>query len=86
MEPHRTFADITSQADVAASLKTLYGSPDDVELYPGLMVEDGKPVMQPGSGLCPGYTISKAILSDATALVRGDRFYTQVSARRFQRT
>lgn len=80
MQPHRTFADITSQADVAASLETLYGSPDAVELYPGLVVEDGKPVMQPGSGLCPGYTISKAILSDANALVRGDRFYTQVRA------
>jgi hypothetical protein len=28
---------------------------------------------QPGAGLCPGYTISRAILSDAVALVRGDR-------------
>jgi hypothetical protein len=32
--------------------------------------------MAPGSGLCSGYTTSKAILSDAVALVRGDRFYT----------
>jgi linoleate 8R-lipoxygenase/9,12-octadecadienoate 8-hydroperoxide 8R-isomerase len=32
--------------------------------------------MAPGSGLCPGYTISRAVLSDAVALVRGDRFYT----------
>jgi linoleate 10R-lipoxygenase len=30
----------------------------------------------PGAGLCPGYTISRAILSDAVALVRGDRFLT----------
>lgn len=31
----------------------------------------------PGSGLCPGYTVSRAILSDAAALVRGDRFVSQ---------
>lgn len=32
--------------------------------------------MTPGSGLCAGFTTSRAILSDALALVRGDRFYT----------
>jgi len=32
--------------------------------------------MSPGSGLCVNYTTSRAILSDAVALVRGDRFYT----------
>ena len=30
-----------------------------------------------GAGLCPGYTISRAILSDAIALTRGDRFFTE---------
>lgn len=30
----------------------------------------------PGSGLCCGYTMTRAILSDAICLVRGDRFYT----------
>src|SRR5277367_333613 len=29
-----------------------------------------------GVGICPTYTISRAILSDAVTLVRGDRFYT----------
>ena len=47
-----------------------------MELYPGLIVEDAKDSMVPGSGLCANYTISRAILSDAVALVRGDRFYT----------
>ena len=79
MEPHETFLDISRQKDVAASLETLYGSPDLVELYPGLVAEDAKEVMDPGAGLCPGFTIAKAILSDAVALVRGDRFYTVVS-------
>lgn len=32
--------------------------------------------MREGAGLCPGYTISRAILSDAIALTRGDRFFT----------
>ena len=41
----------------------------------GLQTEETIPVM-PGTGLCPGYTISRAILADAIALTRGDRFYT----------
>jgi hypothetical protein len=45
-------------------------------LYPGVVVEEPKMPMTPGSGLCAGFTITKAILSDALALVRGDRFYT----------
>jgi hypothetical protein len=54
----------------------LYGHPDNIELYPGLMAEAAKKVVEPGSGLCPGFTVSEAILSDAVSLVRGDRFYT----------
>lgn len=30
----------------------------------------------PASGLCCGYTMTRAILADAIALIRGDRFYT----------
>ena len=32
--------------------------------------------MVPGAGITPNFTISRAILSDAVTLVRGDRFYT----------
>ena len=41
----------------------------------GLQAEEAKPAMS-GAGLCPGYTISRAILADAVALTRGDRFLT----------
>ncbi|KAF1939138.1 hypothetical protein EJ02DRAFT_352903 [Clathrospora elynae] len=76
LEPHNTFEDITSDKYVQEQLKHLYDHPDKVELYPGLVVEDAKKAMAPGSGLCPPYTTSRAVLSDAVALVRGDRFYT----------
>lgn len=76
LEPHRDFSDITKNEEVARSLKALYQHPDYVELYPGLVAEDAKDPLEPGSGLCPGYTISRAILADAVALTRGDRFYT----------
>ena len=76
LEPHRTFEDITSDKYVAEQLKHLYDTPDKVEIYPGIVVEDAKKALHPGSGLTPGYTISRAVLSDAVALVRGDRFYT----------
>lgn len=76
LEPHKSFEDITSDKYAAEQLKHLYDHPDKVEIYPGMMVEDAKKPMAPGSGLCPPYTISRAVLADAVALVRGDRFYT----------
>ena len=45
-------------------------------MYPGMVSESAKIPMVPGVGIAPTYTISRAILSDAVALVRGDRFYT----------
>ncbi|KAF2016877.1 heme peroxidase [Aaosphaeria arxii CBS 175.79] len=76
LEPHKSFEDITSDEYVAEQLKHLYDHPDKVEIYPGIVVEDAKKPMAPGSGLTPPYTVSRAVLSDAVALVRGDRFYT----------
>jgi linoleate 8R-lipoxygenase/9,12-octadecadienoate 8-hydroperoxide 8R-isomerase len=76
LEPHKTFAEINSDPKVAEALEHLYGHPDHVEIYPGIIVESTKERLVPGSGLCTNFTISRAILSDAVALVRGDRFYT----------
>ncbi|KAG4035571.1 hypothetical protein MFRU_001g03400 [Monilinia fructicola] len=76
LTPHQSFADINPDPLIARRLKEFYGSPDDVEFYPGVVVEKTKPAIVPGSGLCTGYSISYSILSDAVSLVRGDRFYT----------
>lgn len=76
LEPHNTFEDITSDKYAQEQLRHLYDHPDKVEIYPGIVVEDAKKPLAPGSGLCPSYTVSRAVLSDAVALVRGDRFYT----------
>jgi len=76
LEPYKDFSEITKDDEVAHSLKALYEHPDYVELYPGLVAEDAKEPLSPGSGLCPGYTTSRTILADAVALTRGDRFYT----------
>ncbi|KAK4446230.1 heme peroxidase [Podospora aff. communis PSN243] len=73
---HQTMEDINPDPVVARRLRDLYDSPDGVELYPGLVAEKAKPPMDPGSGLCVNYTTSRAILSDAVALIRGDRFHT----------
>ena len=45
-------------------------------MYAGMVSESPKVPMIPGAGITPTFTISRAILSDAVALVRGDRFYT----------
>lgn len=76
LTPHDTWSDISSDKHVQEQLMHLYDHPDNVEIYPGIVVEDAKRALDPGSGLAPGYTISRAVLSDAVALVRGDRFYT----------
>lgn len=63
-----------------------------MELYVGLQAEEAKPLVEgaglcPGTQIIQssgsylaetltGYTISRAILSDAIALTRGDRFFT----------
>ncbi|KAI0683948.1 heme peroxidase [Cytidiella melzeri] len=69
------FEDWSSNAEVAAAARQLYGHIDNLELYPGLQAEDCME-LGPGSGICCGYTMTRAILGDAVALVRGDRFYT----------
>jgi linoleate 8R-lipoxygenase/9,12-octadecadienoate 8-hydroperoxide 8R-isomerase len=76
LAPHKTFKDINPDQYIADQLKQFYGHPDHVELYPGLIIEKTKEEVVPGSGLCTNFTISRGILSDAVALVRGDRFYT----------
>lgn len=82
LQIHKTFEDINPEPKVAEALKHLYEHPDRVELFSGLYAEKAKDPMPEsqggpvGVGISPPYTISRAILSDAVALVRGDRFYT----------
>ncbi|KAF7543942.1 hypothetical protein G7Z17_g10338 [Cylindrodendrum hubeiense] len=76
LKAYETFEDINSDPEVADSLRHLYQHPDNVELYPGIVAEEAKTPMAPGVGIAPTYTISRVVLSDAVALVRGDRYYT----------
>jgi hypothetical protein len=76
---HKTFKDIHADPKVAQLLQQFYDHPDNVELYPGLFIENVKKPMSPGAGLCPNQTVGRAVLSDAVALVRGDRYYTTVA-------
>ncbi|KAL8711250.1 MAG: hypothetical protein Q9220_004395 [cf. Caloplaca sp. 1 TL-2023] len=76
LKRHDSFESINPDPEIADLLRKLYDSPDMVELYPGLFVEDAKPRRDPGSGFTAPYTVGRAVLSDAVTLVRGDRFYT----------
>ncbi|KAF8906299.1 linoleate diol synthase [Gymnopilus junonius] len=75
LKPYSTFLEWNSNPEIADAAQKLYGNIDYLELYVGLQAEEAKPLVD-GAGLCPGYTISRAILSDAIALTRGDRFFT----------
>ncbi|KZV76244.1 heme peroxidase [Peniophora sp. CONT] len=73
LKPLDSFEEWNSNPDIAATAQDIYKDIDNLELHVGLQAEEAKPVI-PGAGLCPGYTISRTILADAVALVRGDRF------------
>ncbi|KAJ7442287.1 linoleate diol synthase [Mycena latifolia] len=75
LKPYANFREWNPNPEIADCAEKLYGSIDNLELYVGLQAEEAKPVVD-GAGLCPGYTISRAILSDAIALTRGDRHFT----------
>lgn len=70
-----SFAEWNPDPEIARAAEALYGHIDKLELFPGMLAEVSKPPMR-GSGLCPGQTVGRAILSDAAALLRGDRFLT----------
>lgn len=76
LKPYDSFEELNADPEVASCLRHLYGHPDFVELYPGLVAEEAKRPMVPGVGIAPTYTISRVVLSDAVCLVRGDRHYT----------
>jgi hypothetical protein len=63
-----TFEDFSEKLEVQQALKELYGTPDKVELYVGLMVERPKQI-----GLRLPYTMGRAILSDAVNLLRNGK-------------
>ena len=75
MKRYKTFLEWNPDEKIASAAEKLYGTIDNLELYTGLQAEDAKKVVT-GAGLCPGYTISRAILADAIALIRGDRLFT----------
>jgi len=52
-------------------LRRFYGHPNDIEFYPGVLVENATALPPPALG--------RAILSDSIAVLRGDRFYAQAS-------
>lgn len=63
--PLASFEDFSEKVEVQTALKELYGTPDKVELFAGVLVERSKVI-----GLRLPYTISRAILSDAVNLLR----------------
>lgn len=68
--------------DTQTAAEALYHDIENLELYVGLQAEEAKNP-GPGAGLCPGYTMSRAILADAVCLTRGDRFMTTEMTRMY---
>lgn len=75
MEPHKTFESINSDPKIADALRNLYDSPDMVEMYPGIFIEE---ISKASEGIRFPPAAGRGVLSDAVTLVRSDRFYTLV--------
>lgn len=75
LKPYKDFKEWNPNPEIYDAAQALYRDIDNLELYVGLQAEEAKSP-GPGAGLCPGYTISRAILADAVCLTRGDRFFT----------
>ncbi|KAF9512279.1 hypothetical protein BS47DRAFT_1394408 [Hydnum rufescens UP504] len=75
LRPYTTFEEWNPDRSIADAARKLYRNIENLELYVGLAAGEAKSV-KPGSGLCPPYTTARAILADAVALVRGDRYLT----------
>jgi linoleate 10R-lipoxygenase len=75
LKPYKTFEEWNPDREIHTAAAALYRDIDNLELHVGLQAEQTKEP-GPGAGLCPGYTISRAILADAVCLTRGDRFLT----------
>lgn len=68
-----SFADVTSDAELAASLETTYGSVDDVDLWIGGLAEDTV------DGALVGETFRAILVDQFEALRDGDRFWYEVA-------
>ncbi|KIP05732.1 hypothetical protein PHLGIDRAFT_91744, partial [Phlebiopsis gigantea 11061_1 CR5-6] len=75
LKPYANFSEWNPDESVANAARMLYHDIENLELYVGMQAEEAKEP-GPGAGLCPGYTLSRAIISDAVCLSRGDRFMT----------
>ncbi|KAG5723914.1 Psi-producing oxygenase C [Termitomyces sp. T112] len=70
-----TFEEWNPDPEIASAARRLYGHIDNLELYTGLQAESIMPLADASRFAC-GYTTTRAVLGDAIALVRGDRFNT----------
>ncbi|KAF8879290.1 heme peroxidase [Infundibulicybe gibba] len=75
LKQFETFEEWNPDPEIASAARRLYGHIDNLELYTGLQCEATMP-LSGGLRFACGYTMTRAVLSDAIALVRGDRFYT----------
>jgi len=79
LKRYKRFEEVNNNPKVIKGLRDLYGHPDNIELYPGLVSEqtqDAACGVGVNKGISLGYTTAMGILADATNLIRNDRFMT----------
>ncbi|KAF8662084.1 hypothetical protein AX16_001194 [Volvariella volvacea WC 439] len=75
LKEFESFEEWNPDPEIANAARRLYHHIDNLELYTGLQAESIMP-LSGGLRFACGYTMTQAVLADAIALVRGDRYYT----------
>ncbi|KZT61364.1 heme peroxidase [Calocera cornea HHB12733] len=73
LKAYTSFKEWNPNPEIYNTAQALYGDINNLELHVGLQAEESKGAM-PGAGLCPSYTMSRALLADAFTLVRSDPY------------
>ncbi len=73
LAPAATFADVSPDADVQARLASVYTSPDDIDLWVGMLAEEHVP------GALVGELAHTVLTDQFTRLRDGDRFWYETS-------
>ena len=72
LSPARSFADVTTDPVLQAALQSLYGSPDEMDVWVGALAEDHLP------NASAGELITASLVEQFTRLRDGDRFWCQI--------
>jgi hypothetical protein len=78
IQSHSSFEEVNTCPDIQEALRSLYETPEMIELYPGIFCEGNGRIADVGSNEAGTEKLAlwSGLFADAVTLVRSDRFFT----------